>query len=169
MKNKNSVPIIQKLFGISILALTVILFVILRTEKIENSIKTSTELTHSLESLLSDSLIYLYNTDDLLSSSCDLIHPDFKNDLLQKFSKPNSVLKDSNLKLKGVNLTQSKLYITKKKSEKYLIYDGTVEMQWMSSLYNVDTDTESKYISGCIIQNDSGLYLVDITLKNKVD
>ena len=118
MKKKNSVPILQKICAFLFLGITITTFICLRNQKIENTKAKNIELTTTVESLLKDSLEFLYNSDNISIPPNKLIHDDFKKNLITKFSKPNSLLKESNLTLSSIKLNKNKIYNTRKNSVK---------------------------------------------------
>ena len=166
MKKKNSVPILQKICAFLFLGITITTFIYLRNQKIENTKAKNIELTTIIESLLKDSIEFLYNSDDISITPNKLIHDDFKSNLITKFSKPNSLAKESNLTLSTINLSKNRIYNTRKNSVKYLIYDGIVELKWTLLSSNIETDGEKKYIIGYIIQEGEDFYIADIELSN---
>lgn len=166
MKKKNSVPILQKICAFLFLGITITTFICLRNQKIENTKAKNIELTTTVESLLKDSLEFLYNSDDISIPPNKLIHDDFKSNLITKFLKPNSLAKESNLTLSTINLSKNRIYRTRKNSVKYLIYDGIIELKWTLSSSNIETDSEKKNIIGYIIQEGEDFYIADIELSS---
>lgn len=162
---KNNVPILQKIIAYLVICLSVFTFAILRTQKIEKVKTKENELFMQLESLLTDSLYYLYNDNLEEEIKGNIIHPDYIPTLRNKFKTTNEVLKESNMSLTSIGLSKNRIYNTKKDSIKYIIYDGLVELKWTSKEYDVETDTETKHITGYIIQNDDGYHLANIDIK----
>lgn len=163
----NNVSTIQKIAAYLIIILTVCSFTIMRTHKNQSTKEKQEAFRTEIESVLSNSLLHLYN-NDLENTVCEYINPEFTDVLNNKFKKANSIMSSSELVLSNVKLNKNRIYSTTKKKVKYVIYDGTVELQWINKKTNTKTDKAIKGIKGYVLKDkDSERYsLANIELNN---
>lgn len=164
---KNNVSIIQKIVAYLLIILTVCTFTIMRVHKNQSTKEKQETFRTEIESVLSNSLLHLYN-NDLENTVCEYINPEFTDILNDKFKKANSIMASSELVLSNVKLNKNRIYTTTKKKVKYVIYDGTVELQWLNKKTLSKTDKTIKGIKGYILKDKiSERYLLaNIELNN---
>lgn len=68
--------------------------------------------------------------------------------------------------LSNIKLSKNRIYSTKQKSIKYIIYDGIINLKWTSNATNIETDGENKNIKAYLIQKDNNYYLANIDITN---
>lgn len=158
------VPLLQKIFAYLIIVCTIFTFTLMRTNKNKANFEKQELFKQQVELSLTNSLYYLYN-NDLEKNTCDFIDDNFYESITSKFSKPNLVMKESNLTLTNITLSKNRIYNTTKKGVKYIIYDGLVELEWINTNNNIKTDPTIKKIIGYILKKDNKYTVVDIDLQ----
>lgn len=163
---KNKVSIIQKTLVFVFMGILIATFYIARNNKIEK-LKTNTLLMESqIEDVIINSLTFLYNEDLTTINEIPTIHPDYTETLVNKFSSVNSTLKNVNMYLSNIKLSKNKIYNIRKNSIKYIIYDGTINLKWISNTNNIETDGENKNIKAYIIKKDDNYYIANFDITN---
>lgn len=164
--NTNKVSIVQKILVFIFMGILISTFYIARNNKIEKLKTNNLLMTSQIEDVITNSLTFLYNEDLATIKEISTIHADYTEILSNKFSSVNSTLANANMYLSNIKLSKNRIYSTRKKSVKYIIYDGIINLKWTSNDTNIETDGENKNIKAYLIQKDNNYYLANIDITN---
>lgn len=160
---KNKPSIIQKFIAIILIATTIVTFILIRTNTL-NNIKSSTlEVTSSVENTIIPSFELLCNNPEADDIN-NYIYTESLNKLISKFSATSEAMSNSNLYISVNSLEKSNLYKKKIKQTKYYIYVGTIDYSIYSNTSKNIISTETKELTAYLLNDNDNFKIVDISL-----